>query len=87
MTTMLDDVSGMTVATESNSFLLKRQMQGKLLESKGNEGQQGGSDEFTLLQYEDLRKSVRDLEKQVSFVLQIITHFCIPNCPNNKFCP
>ena len=61
----------MTVATESNSFILKRHMQGKganLLEMKGNEGQPGGPDEFMLLQYEDLRKSVRDLEKQVSFL-------------------
>ena len=70
MGTILDDVSGMAVATESNSFLLKLQGQQALQVRPAPvappaETESSSLSSFPTLQYELLLKTVRDLESQV----------------------
>ena len=88
MTTILDDVSGMSVAAESNSFLLKHlQQQTGGARDRQQTGASAGrsaapaelaspqtslqplhldSAALSLLQFEELQKNLRDLQKIVS---------------------
>lgn len=74
MTVILDDVSNMSIATESNSFLLQQkiptelQRQSRIFEPPPDRNsifQSKTGSSFTLMQYEDLRRSIGDIEGQV----------------------